>query len=174
MENLENISPKSLTTYALHLSANEEKDYNTSSISKNLEYGSFNKSKVLSLDKASYLLDMLEIGRRKYTEMRLCLTENILFPSYGKVAKHRCDIGLVNELNYIEHEKYPVSIEIAISYRRIVIQTINRLLANIPDLGHCRFPLKHEISDGLDQGFSTSGSREILQWVVECRIFTEF
>ena len=26
----------------------------------------------------------------------------------------------------------------------------------------------------LTQGFSTSGSREIFQWVVECRTFTEF
>ena len=37
LANLENISPKSLTTYALHLLANEEKDYNASSIRKNLE-----------------------------------------------------------------------------------------------------------------------------------------
>ena len=40
---------------------------------QNLEHCSFNTSKVLSLDKASYLLDMLEIGRRKYTEMRSLL-----------------------------------------------------------------------------------------------------
>ena len=73
LANLENISPKSLTTYALHLLANEEKDYNTSSICTNLEHCSFNTSKFLSLDKASYLLDMLEIGRRKYTEMRSLL-----------------------------------------------------------------------------------------------------
>ena len=151
LANLEHISPKSLTTYALHLLANEEKDYNTASICKNLEHGAFNTSKVLSLDKASYLLDMLEIGRRKYTEMRrLCLTENILFPSYGKLAKHRCDIGLVNDFVFIEHEKYSVPIGLAISYRKIVIQTTNRLLANIPDLGHCTFPLKLVISDGLD------------------------
>ena len=40
-----------------------------------------NNTEALPLDKASYLLDMLEIDRRRYTEARrLFLTENIHHP----------------------------------------------------------------------------------------------
>ena len=66
-----------------------------------IEEGTFGfKSNTLPLDKASYLLDMLEIGRRKYTEVRrLFLTENIHLPSFGKLSKHRCEVGLEISLN---------------------------------------------------------------------------
>ena len=87
---IENTPSKTIAAYALHLISNEDNDYDNASVCKNIEEGTFGlKHNTLPLDKASYLLDMLEIGRLRYTVVRrLFLTENIQLPSYGKLSKH--------------------------------------------------------------------------------------
>ena len=126
-----------------------------------IEEGTFGfKSNTLPLDKTSYLLDMLEIGRRNYTEVRrLFLTDNIHLPSFGKLSKHRCKVGLVNFFEFINYNYQDISIPIGIgiSYRKIVHQTTERLLGTISNSCEWRYPLKLIIADGLDG----SGSHRI-------------
>ena len=89
----------------------------TASICKDIEKGTFGiEMTKLPLDKASFLVDRLEIGRRKYTEVRrLFLSEDIYLPSFGKLIKHRCEVGLVNECEFINYKELSVPIGIGIS-----------------------------------------------------------
>ena len=55
--------------------------------------------KDLDLNKSLFLLDMLEIGKRKYTQLRqLLLSSDIRFPAYQKVIDHRNNIVLSSSL----------------------------------------------------------------------------
>ena len=65
----EEVDPKKIATYALMLISNLSKDVNTSSVCKQIiAKGSFsNETNPMPIDKSALLLDLLEIGRRKYT-----------------------------------------------------------------------------------------------------------
>ena len=69
-----------------------------------LETGTFAQPlKQLPNEKSAFLLDSLEIGKRKYSNIRkLCKTEGIIFPTYNKVASFRSDISLSNRIKLIE------------------------------------------------------------------------
>ena len=96
------------------------------------------------------MLELLEIGKRKYSSFRsICRSENIIFPSYSKLAEYRKDAVLVNELAYV-HNDHNITIGIALSYRRILFQSLTRLFQTLSRLTNSDFPLSVKISDGLD------------------------
>lgn len=88
----ENVQPKTIAAYTLQIIANEDQDRNTADSMKELvATGSFGCAfKHLPIDKSVFLLDFLEIGKRKYTNLRrLCKPEKIIFPAYNKLAEYR-------------------------------------------------------------------------------------
>ena len=104
----------------------------------------------MPIDKSAFLLDLLEIGRRKYANFRrLCNSEQITFPSYSKLALYRHSITLTNELVFV-HNEMNIAIGIAISYRNILHQSMLRLFEILPPLNDSQFPLTIKIADGLD------------------------
>ena len=57
----------------------------------------------MPLEKFVFLLYLLEIGKRKYTDFRiLCKQECLIFPENVKLAEYRSDIVLSNELVYLQ------------------------------------------------------------------------
>ena len=99
------------------------------------------RSKIMPLDKSTFLLDILEIGKRKYTNFRrLCKSENINFPSYWKLAQYRNATVLVNELAYVSNAMN-VTVEIEISYKRILHQSLLWIFESSPSLCEYQFPL---------------------------------
>ena len=148
----EEVDPKIIATYALMLISNLSKDVNTSNVCKQIiAKGSFaNEINSMPIDKSAFLLDLLEIGRRKYTNFkRLCKSENIIFPSYFKLAQYRHDVNLINELVFV-HNEMNVAIGIAVSYKRILYHSLVRLFESFPPLSDSQFPLTIKIADGLD------------------------
>ena len=102
----EDVSAKTIAAHALQLISNETKDVSTANFCKEIiAKGTFaNNSKIMSIDKSTFLLDLLEIGKEKYTSFRLlCKSEDIIFPSYCKLAEYRKDAVLVNELTYVNN-----------------------------------------------------------------------
>ena len=103
------------------LLSNESRDVNTANVCKEIiATGTYaNLSKTLPIDNSTFLLDILKIGKRKYTNFRrICKSENITFPSYSRLAQYRNDVNLVNELTFVTNSMN-VTIGIAISYRKI-------------------------------------------------------
>ena len=132
----ERVDPIDIATYTLQLISNENHDTTVSNICKNLiSRGTFGKNpKVsVSIEKSAFLIDLLEIGKRRYASLRnLCQSENVILHSYDKVSIYRNIIVLC----------------VSISYQKIVHQTIIRILetnAAVP-----QFPISIKIVDGLD------------------------
>ena len=148
----EEVDTKIIAAYALMLLSNEYRDVNTANVCKEIiATGTYaNLSKIMPIDKSTFLLDILEIGKRKYTNFRrLCKSENITFPSYSRLAQYRNDVNLVNELTFVTNPMN-VTIGIAISYRNILRQSLLRVFETNPPLSESRFPLTVKLSDGLD------------------------
>ena len=113
----EEVDPKIIATYALMLISILSKYVNTSSVYKQIiAKGSFaNEIIPMPIDKLAFMLDLLEIGRRKYTNFkRLCKSENIIFPSYSKLAQYRHNVSLTNEFVFV-HNEMNLAIGIAVS-----------------------------------------------------------
>ena len=97
------------------------------------------------------------MGKKKYTSFRsICKSEQINFPSYSQLAECRNNAVLVNKLEYIRNDQN-FTIDIALSYRKILFQTLSRLFLTLSPLTHFEFPLSVKIADCLDG----SGSRQI-------------
>ena len=104
----------------------------------------------MPIDKSTFLLELLEIGKAIYTSFRLiCKSEDIIFPSYSKLAEYRKDAILVNELTYVNNV-HNVTIGISISYREILFQSLSRLFQTLPPIIDSEFPLSVKIADDLD------------------------
>ena len=93
---IEGSTPIEIAALALQLLANEVNNLKTAKVAKGIvSSGGFSGINLnyVPVDKALFLLDLLEIGRRKYTQLRqTLLPENIHFPSYSKVANLRNDL----------------------------------------------------------------------------------
>ena len=148
----EDVSPKTIAAHALQLISNESKDLSTSNFCKEIiSKGTFaDNSKIMSIDKSTFLNDLLEFCKQKYTSFRLiCKSEDIIFPSYSKLAEYRKDAVLVNELTYVNHV-HNATIGISLSYRRILFQSLLLLFQTLPPIVDSEFPLSVKIADGLD------------------------
>ena len=100
----EEVDTKIIAAYALMLLSNESRDVNTANVCKEIiaTGTNANLSKIMPIDNSTFLLDILEIGKRKYTNFRcLCRSENITIPSYSRLAQYRNDVNLVNELTFV-------------------------------------------------------------------------
>ena len=155
----EEVDARTISAYALQLISNYSKDVSTANLCKEIiSEGAFaDLSKKIPIDKSTFLLDLLEIGKKKYTSFRsICKSEQINFPSYSQLAECRNNAVLVNELEYIRNVQN-FTIGIALSYRRILFQTLSRLFLTLSPFTHSEFALFVKIADGLD-GF---GSHQI-------------
>ena len=87
---LEDSTPTAIAALVLQLLANEEDNRQGSKVAKEIvssEGFSNINNNLVPIDKALFLLDLLVVGRRKYTHLRpTLLPDNIIFPSYAKVA----------------------------------------------------------------------------------------
>ena len=93
----------------------------------------------LSLDKSAFLIDSLEIGKTKYLELRRTLVSNDLkLPGYNRVAVHRSQINLVDEVRLI-HREFPIGV--GISYTKLLSHSVLRIVMNL-NVDNQDFPLK--------------------------------
>ena len=142
----------------MQLVSNDFVDRDTSYVGKDIALkGKFSDiNKQFPIDKAALILDMMEIGKRKYTDFRrLCLSERFSFPAYKNIASFRSDITLTNEVKVINNHGY--SIGVGVSYSKLLHKNIERILMIIQPVNDCQFPLTLCIADGLDG----SGSHRI-------------
>ena len=145
----EDVSAKAVAAHALQLISNESKDLSTANFCKEIiAKGTFaDNLNIVPIDKSTFLLDLLEICKEKYTSFRLiCKSEDILFPSYSKLAEYRKDAVLVNELTFVNNV-HDVTIGIWISYRKILFQSVSRLFQTLPPIVDSAFPLSIKIAD---------------------------
>ena len=94
-------------------------------------------------------MDLLQVGRRKYTQLRQnLLSSEIHFPSYRKVAEHRNSIILRHLIQPYPTVANPIGIHIP--YAQYVRHTFLRILSTLPFPTTQDFPLQFQIADGLD------------------------
>ena len=98
---------------------------------------------------------MLEIGRRKYTNLRHhLLSSDVYFPAYHKTVEQRNSIILRNIIRLYPNPATPVSSHVP--FAQNVLHTLHRILT-IPSPAAQDFPLRFQIADALDG----SGSHRI-------------
>ena len=86
---------KTIASYALQLVSNEVCDKKVPIVCKEIiRSGTFsNPWSYMPLSKSIFLIDHLQIGKRKYNELRrLCKTENFVFPTYNDISEYRSQI----------------------------------------------------------------------------------
>ena len=127
----EGVSPKTLATYLLLLCSNEDLDFSGARVCKEI-INKGNYSHIcpqISLDKSAFLIDSLEIGKSKYLELRrTLLPDNLKLPGYNRVAVHRAQVNLVDEVRLI-HMEFPIGV--GISYTRLLFHTVERIVINL-------------------------------------------
>ena len=145
----EGVSPKTLATYLLLLCSNEDLDFSSAKVCKEIiNKGNYSHMcPQLSLDKSAFLIDSLEIGKTKYLELRRTLvSDDLKLPGYNRVAVHRSQINLVDEVRLI-HKQFQIGV--GISYTKLLSHTVERIVMNL-NVDNQDFPLKVRMSDGLD------------------------
>ncbi|KAI6650537.1 hypothetical protein LOD99_7588 [Oopsacas minuta] len=144
----ENVDSKTIAAMALQFVSSSSGDYSTSSF---------------CLEISTFLLGQLEIGKRKYIELRrLCKSDNVLFPKYELISQYRADITLEKEFIFIRNVS-DTPMGVGISYISIIKQTISRLLESLPTDSEFEFPLTFSATDGLDG----SGSHQVYNQIQE-------
>ena len=159
---IENTSEIKIAALALQLLSNLTENRGIAKVSKSIVYDKFPGQfgnilkKELDVSKALFLVDMLEIGRRKYTN--LChhmLSSDIYFPAYHRVVEQRNSIILQNIIQLYPNPATPVGAHVP--YAQYVRHTLDQILFTIPPPTAQDFPLRFQIADGLDG----SGSHRI-------------
>ena len=147
----EQTTPTEIAACALQMISNDKHDAKTACVCKEIiSQGTYSPTSIMPLEKSVFLLDLLKIGKRKYTDFRLlCKQEGLIFPQYVKLAEYPSDIVLSNELVYLQ-KAVSGNIGIAISYRSILRQIISRLVQTIPHIDASKYPLTFKVSDWLD------------------------
>ena len=122
----ENVSSKELSCYLMMLCSQTEYDFDSASFCKEIiTKGSFGPvCNKLTCDKA-FLMDSLEIGKKKYIDLRRLLLSDVQLPGYNRLATHRSQICLTNEIFSVEREH---QVGIGISYNKLLTHTVNRIL----------------------------------------------
>ena len=149
-----------IATYALQLISQEFSDKKLPVVCREIiSTGSFSKPiQHLPISKSIFLLNLLEIGKRKYTDLRhVCKTENFIFPPYNIISEYRSKIVLSNDFKSIKNPRDEI-IGIGIAYKVLLHHTVSRLLESIDEkIDNTKYPLTLKISDGLDG----SGSHKV-------------
>ena len=82
----ENTTPIEIAALLLQLIANEEDKRPVAKVAKDIVSGSFSYHTNQQVPVDLFLFDLLEVGRRKYTQLRQTLMgDDMIFPSYSKV-----------------------------------------------------------------------------------------
>ena len=156
---VEEVQPKIIASLCLQLLANEDKDYATSEVCKEIvQQGTFREKSITLTDiKSSFLLDFLSIGKLKYRELRRFLkAERVILSSYDKLSIFRQESHLVNEMKYL-YKDPAASVGIFLPYQSLVSHSLQQLVEVEKELHHAQYPLIAKLSDGLDG----SGSHRI-------------
>ena len=68
--------------------SNDKYDAKTACVCKEIiSKGTYSPTSIMPLKKSVFLLDFLEIRKRKYTDIRLlCKQKGVIFPQYFKLA----------------------------------------------------------------------------------------
>ena len=100
----ENVSSKVLSCYLMMLCSQAEYDFDSAKFCKEIiAKGSFGPvCNKLTCDKAAFLMDSLEIGKKKYIDLRRLLLSDVQLPGYNRLATHRSQICLTNDLFYFQ------------------------------------------------------------------------
>ena len=149
---VEDSTPFVIAALALQLLANEEDNRQVSKVAKEIvDSGGFSNinERLVPVEKALFLLDLLEVGRRKYTQLRqTLLPDNIVFPSYAKLADLR-DI-VISRPSICLYPDPVKPIGVHLPYFLQVKRTLERILSTIDKRSSEEFPLTFKIADGLD------------------------
>ncbi|KAI6651135.1 hypothetical protein LOD99_5486 [Oopsacas minuta] len=106
-------------------------------------------SKHVPVDKALFLLDLLEVGRRKCTQLRQTLPpDNIHFPSYSKLANLRDVMISRSSITLYPNPAKPIGIHAPYCFQ--VQKTLERILSMVDRPTSEEFPFTFKIVDGLD------------------------
>ena len=154
----EEVNSKTIISYALQFFSNETHDQSISSFCREvISNGTFgNTGQRLSIEKTTFLLDHLEIGKLKYIELKRLKEDNVILPAYKYVAVYTSEIILGNEIQYPRNSEQ-VIIGVNISYHILLNQTVLRLFYTLTNLNNFQFPLTLRLFDELDG----SGSHQI-------------
>ena len=128
----EQVEEKKITALLLELISNKEYDRETSKVCNEIiKTGTFGSAlNKTSIQASSYLLDLLEIGASKYTQLKKLLKqENIIFPSYRIISQFRQEISLTHSILFV-HNPEGHSIGVTVPYYELVGLTIQRHLLN--------------------------------------------
>ena len=116
----EGVSPKTFATYFFFLCSNEDLNFSSAKVCKEIIIkGNFSHIfPQFSLDKSAFLIDSLEIGKSKFLKLQpTLLSDNLKLPGYNRVAVHRAQVNLVDEVRLIHRE---FAIGVGISYKETV------------------------------------------------------
>ena len=160
----EQVDEKMVAALALELISNQEYDRETSKICQEIintgTYG--NVMKKVSIPTSSYILDILEIGASKYTQLKKLLKQDVKFPSYRLISQFRQEISLSHSVFFVTNSPGGHSIGVSVPYFEIVELTIQRHLLNLdPVVNHSQFPLSVRIADGLDGSGSHNSYNQV-------------
>ena len=148
---MEGSTPLEIAALVLQLLANECNKRKIAKLAKEvISSGGFSGISLsnVTVDKALFLLDMLEMARRKYTQLRqTLLAKNIHFPSHSKVLDLR---NFLVSRDQIRLYPNPHPIGVQTPYYLQVQQTLERVLTTLSPLDPEEFPLQFRIADGLD------------------------
>ncbi|KAI6658785.1 hypothetical protein LOD99_15110 [Oopsacas minuta] len=98
----EQVDEKKVAALALELISNQEYDRETSSICKEIiATGTYGNVKKVSIPMSSYIIDLLEIGAFKYTQLKKLLKQDIVFPSYKVLSQYRQEISLSRSVLFV-------------------------------------------------------------------------
>ena len=114
----ENTTPIEIAALLLQLIANEEDKHPVAKVAKDIISCSFSyhTNQLVPVDKTFFLLDLLEVGRRKYTQLRQTLMgDEIIFPSYSKVADLRSLVILLPSISRYPDPVKPIGVYIPYS-----------------------------------------------------------
>ena len=152
---IDNTSEVKIAALALQLLSNQTDNLAVAKVSKSIVYdrfpGQFGEilKQNLEVNKAVFLIDFLEIARRKYTQLRHhLLSSDICFPAYHKVVEQRNNIILRTDIQMYPNSVTPVGVYVP--YAQYVRHTFCRIMLTVPPPKAQDFPLQFQIADGLD------------------------
>ncbi|KAI6646238.1 hypothetical protein LOD99_9380 [Oopsacas minuta] len=112
-------------------------------------------------------MNSLEIGKKKYIDLRRLLLSDVQLPGYNRLATYRSQICLTNDIFSVDREH---QVGIAVSYKKLLTHTVNRILtASANEIPSASNPKKIRISDGLEG----SGSHPVYQQATHSNISTK-
>ncbi|KAI6648301.1 hypothetical protein LOD99_12110 [Oopsacas minuta] len=110
---------------------------------------------------SSYIIDLLEIGAFKYTQLKKLLKQDIIFPLYRVISQYRQEISLLRSVLFVTNPEGH-SIGVSVPYFEIFELTIQRHLLSFDSIvNNSQYPLSVRIADGLDGSGSHNSYNQV-------------